>query len=105
MAVLFDEPTGQLMDVYSAKAIVLPKLRDEVEKQTHEGASYIIIVGESGLQIVLADQGIAFPPDFSSSGPLPGAPQVVCWRDFSGVAGQVEHMIAAHPGEQVTREV
>src|SRR5262249_19138562 len=104
MSVMLDEPGQQLLDVYSAKAIQLPALAEVAERKTPDGASYLILVGAHGQQWVLADQGIAFPPDFSNSGPLPGAPQVVCWRDFSAVAGQVEHVLSVHREEPIGRE-
>jgi hypothetical protein len=43
---------------------------------------YLLILMESGNQLVLAPQGFAFPPDFSNTGSLPLPNQVYCLRDY-----------------------
>ena len=69
------------------------------------GGTSPLLVLEDGRQIALTRSGIGFPPSFLGSGPLPGAPQVVCWRDFRGVIERVEHVVTHHRDEKPTTEV
>ena len=106
MIALFDEPAAMLCDVASGKLLAVGALAEVAERQTHgAGESYLVLVREDGQQLALAPAGIAFPPQYENSGPLPGMPEVVCWRDFSSVIGQAEHVLAAHPEEPPGREL
>ncbi len=107
MVAIWDAPTSTLFDVYSSKSLFidLRKVRETAERTTPSAETYELIVFESGLQIALAPAGVAWPPDFANSGPLPGLPQVLCWRDFASVSAQIQHVIDAHQGEPVGREV
>jgi hypothetical protein len=44
--------------------------------------NYLVLMMESGQQLVMAPQGFAFPPDFTNTGPLPLPSQVYCTRDY-----------------------
>jgi hypothetical protein len=106
-AVMWDPASSTLLDVYSGKPLRIDgaALSQLAERATPDGEAYAVLGFADGRQLALAPQGIAFPPDLASAGPLPGAPQVVCWRDFSSVAQQVEHVLTAHPDERPSREV
>jgi biotin carboxyl carrier protein len=54
-------------------------------------------------QLILADVGVAFEPLTVSTGPLPGLPPLVCFRDFAGTEGRLAHYLVDHPDEAVTR--
>jgi hypothetical protein len=105
-AVLFDEPTATLRDVFSNKTLRLPRVRATEEKKARDsGESYLVVALDEQRQIALAGVGIAFPPDMHNAGPLPGMPPVVCWRDFANVTAQIDHALNAHPDEPPGREV
>jgi hypothetical protein len=106
-AVLWDPAGPTLRDVFSAKPLPLDprSLRDAAWKTTPEGDPYLVLVREDERQLVLARQGIAFPPDLRNSGPLPGLPQVVCWRDFAQVAERIGHILEQHPEQAPGREL
>lgn len=103
---LFDEPSQTLHDVASGKSLRLGVLAGVAEKRTHDkNQPYLVLLLDDGRQLALAPAGVAFPPVFENSGPLPGMPEVVCWRDFSSVLGQAEHALFAHPDEKPGREL
>lgn len=102
------EPTGpSLLDLFSGKVLPLDWSRIEgvAEASNRDtGAPYLALLRDDGRQVMLADVGIAFEPVLSASGPLPGAPALVCFRDFAATAGRIEHLLVDHPGEPVTRD-
>ena len=105
-AVLFDHQTDTLRDVYSGKTLRLARIKIVEEKTAHDtDEKYLVVLFEDERQIALAQVGIAFPADMRNSGPLPGMPPVVCWRDFANVTGQIDHALGAHPDQPPGREV
>ena len=107
-AVLFDEASASLMDVHSAKAfgLGLQTLMRVEEKQNREtGASYLLLVYDDGRQLALTDVGLAFPPDFRNTGPLPELPSVVCFRDFTTLFERFKHQVYGHPDQQPDRDL
>jgi hypothetical protein len=107
-AVQWDGEGKTLRDRFSGKTLALdPAQIQELVLRPAADASerYLLIVREDGRQLALARAGIAFPPDLRNAGALPGMPQVVCFRDFASVIGQVEHVLGAHPAEPPGREL
>lgn len=51
--------------------------------------SYLILLFENGKQLVLCDQGFAFPPDTTNTGPLEIPTAVFCLRDFHHMVSQL----------------
>jgi hypothetical protein len=106
-ALFFDAGTGALLDVPSGKTLVLDFLRigSAVERRnTESGAPYLVLVRDDGLQLALADVGVAFAPLAPGGVPLPDLPPVVCLRDCSRTAAQLTHFLLDHPDEEPTRE-
>lgn len=107
-AVRWDPDNRLLLDVYAGKVLSLPKPKvADAHLGVEHGSeqTYLLIVLSTGEQIALARPGIAFPPDMRNSGPLPGIPQVVCFRDFQAVMAQVRHAIVDHPDTPPSVEV
>ena len=105
-AVLYDHQSGTLRDVYSGKTLRLPRVKASEEKTARDtDEKYLVVMLDDERQIALAQVGIAFPPDFRNTGPLPGMPQVVCWRDFGNVSAQIDHALNQHPDQPPGREV
>ncbi len=104
--VMLDEAGGFLLDVYSGKTLRLPAVASAVEKLASDtNEKYVVVVFEDGRQIALAPTGIAWPPDQRNLPKPMALPPVVCWRDFSNVAAQVQHVIEAHRDTPPSREV
>ncbi len=106
-ALLLDEAAPALLDVFSGKTLPLDWTRVAgVAEGTNRdtGAPYLALLLEDGRQVILADVGIAFEPVIAATGPLPGLPSLVCFRDFAATAGRVEHLLVDHPGDPVTRD-
>jgi len=107
-AVLWDQPSASLRDVFSGKTLRLARgqVREVVAQTASDtGEPYLVVLLDDGRQIALARAGIAFPPDLRNAGPLPGMPVVVCWRDYAQVAGVIEHALSAHPDTAPGREL
>jgi hypothetical protein len=105
-AVLYDVATSTLLDVGSAKALPLDWARVAAVEERADattGRPYCAIRLESGIEIALADQGIAFPPVTAGTGPLDGLPPAVCFRDLAAAEGRLEHFLLDHPGEKPER--
>lgn len=106
-ALLLDPSAPALLDVFSGKALPLEWERIEglaraANRDT--GAPYLVLLRDDGRQLVLADVGIAFEPVTAATGPLPGMPALVCFRDLAATAGRIEHLLLHHPDEPVTRD-
>jgi len=105
-SVLWDAPTSTLLDVFSGKSLPLDWARVErVEERSDAagGRPYVAFRLDSGLEIALADAGIAFPPVTAGTGPLEGLPQAVCFRDLASAEARLEHFLVDHPGERPER--
>ena len=83
----FEEENAELvlMEIASTKFLNLKE--DSIaaleEKKNNEliGQTYMVILFEQGTQLVLSQQGFAFAPDFSNTGPIPLPSQVFCLQD------------------------
>jgi hypothetical protein len=105
-AVLYDAATSTLFDVAAAKALPLDWARvaaAEERKDSATGRPFVALLPESGVEIALADQGIAFPPVTAGTGPLEGLPPAVCFGDLAAAEGRLEHFLLDHPGERPER--
>jgi hypothetical protein len=106
-AAILHDPTGpSLLDVASGKALPLDWARiSHVAEGTNRetGAPFLSLLREDGRQVVLADVGVAFEPLTVSTGPLPGLPPVVCFRDFAATEARLVHYLRDHPDDPVTR--
>ena len=99
-AVLFDEPSGTLFDIASGKTLPvdlanLERVEERVNKETK--LPYLVLLYGDGRQLVLADIGIAYPPIFAHTGPLPELPEAVCFRDFLTLSNRLQHELYGHP--------
>ena len=105
-SVLYDAATSTLLDVGSGKALALDWARvAAIEERIDAGTRrpYCAVRLESGVEIAVADQGIAFPPVTAGTGPLEGLPPAVCFRDLGAAEGRLEHFLLDHPGEKPER--
>jgi hypothetical protein len=107
-AVLYDDESASLFDVASGKTVRL-SWRDltAFEEKTHPetGEAYLILLFESGRQLVLVDPGgVAFAPSTENSGPVDGLPSVMCLRDFITLKQRVDHYLYEHAEEPPPRE-
>jgi hypothetical protein len=106
-SVAWDAPTSTLLDVFSGKALPLDFARVAAVEERADAASgrpYAALRLDSGVEIAVADQGIAFPPVTAATGPLDGLPAAVCFRDLAAASGRLEHFLRDHPGEPPGRE-
>ena len=105
-ALLLDPQAPALLDVFSGKALPLDwsrVARVAEGRNAETGAPYLALLRDDGRQVILADVGVAFAPVTASTGPLPGLPPLVCFRDFAGTEGRLAHYLVDHPDEAVTR--
>jgi len=105
-ALLYDAQSPALLDVFSGKALPLDWTRVErvaEGRNSETGAPYLSLLLENERQVLLADVGIAFAPDTAATGPLPGLPPVVCFRDFAATEGRLTHYLLDHPDDPPTR--
>ena len=106
-ALLLDSAAPALLDVFSGKVLAVDwsRLEGVAEARNRDtGAPYLALLRDDGRQVILADVGIAFEPVAAATGPLPGLPAVVCFRDFAATAGRIEHLLVDHPSDPITRD-
>lgn len=99
-SVLYDGAT--LLDVASGKALPLDWRRVaavEERRDATTGRPYLALRRDDGWELAVADQGLVFPPGTASTGPLPGLPGAVCFRDLAAAEARLTHFLADHPGE------
>jgi len=105
-SVLWDGATSTLFDVASGKSLPLDWTRVAAVEERTDGETrrpYCALRLDSGVEIAIADQGLVFPPMTAGTGPLPGLPRAVCFRDLAAAEGQLEHFLRDHPGEKPER--
>ncbi len=106
-SVLWDAPGSTLLDVFSGKSLPLDFARVAAVEERTDVASrrpFLAIRLDSGVEIAVADQGIAFAPVTAGTGPLEGLPAAVCFRDLAAAEGRLEHFLLDHPDEPPGRE-
>jgi hypothetical protein len=102
-SVLWDAPSSTLLDVFSGKTLQLDWARVEsMEERTDptNRRAYLAIRLDRGVEIAVADPGIAFPPVTAGTGPIDGLPAAVCFRDLAAAEGTLDHFLVGHPGER-----
>jgi hypothetical protein len=105
-SVLWDGATSTLFDVASGKALALDWARVAAVEERLDGETrrpYCAIRLDSGVELAVADQGLVFPPVTASTGPLPGLPRAVCFRDLAAAEARLDHFLVGHPGERPER--
>jgi hypothetical protein len=105
-ALLLDGSAQEILDVFSGKALPLDwgRIARVAElRNADSGAPYLALLREDGRQVILADAGVAFEPVTASTGPLPGLPPVVCFRDFAATEARLTHALVDHPEEPPDR--
>jgi hypothetical protein len=68
-------------------------------RNSRTGHPYLVLAREDGLQLVIADVGLAFAPSTAASGSVPDLPPVVCFRDLSTAEARLSHFLEGHPDE------
>ncbi|MCP5468187.1 MAG: hypothetical protein H7A32_02845 [Deltaproteobacteria bacterium] len=85
-----------LQEIYSQKElkIQLSKITDSEEKKNSLNPleTYLILLLDNASQLVLCQQGIAFPPDFTHSGELNLPNAVYCIKDINNFLHQLRHL-------------
>jgi hypothetical protein len=102
-SVLWDAPTSTLLDVFSGKALRLDWTRIEAMDERTDPTTrraYLVLRLDTGVEIAVADPGIAFPPVTAGTGPIEALPAAVCFRDLAAAEGRLEHFLVDHPGER-----
>lgn len=105
-SVAYDPAAGALLDVFSGKVLPLDLGRVAVLEERRDrdsGRAYLALRREDGVELALADAGIAFAPSTAATGPIEGLPGAVCFRDLSGAEGRLAHFLLDHPGERPER--
>lgn len=105
-SVLLDATGPALLDVASGKALPLDLAGvAAVEERTdaETGRPYLAILRDGGAEIAITDAGVAFPPSTASTGPLPGLPRAVCFRDLAAAEARLVHFLLDHPDERPER--
>jgi hypothetical protein len=105
-ALLLDADAPGILDVFSGKALPLDwggVARVAELRNADTGAPYLVLLRDDGRQVILADVGVAFEPLTASTGPLPGLPPVVCFRDFAATEARLTHALVDHPEDPPDR--
>ncbi len=100
----FQEDGNQwhLLEIGSGKQLALtPGAIEAVESRvdSETNASYLVLMLESGAQLVLSRQGFAFSPDFQNTGPMELPVTVFCLADFHQLYAKLRHLVDDHPEE------
>lgn len=106
-ALVFDEAAETLLDVFSGKTVPLDlarlvEARYEANRET--GGTYLVLRRDDGLELALAEPGIAFAPDPVNTGPLPNPAAAVCLRDFHQAVRRLRHHLFDHPDAPVSQD-
>ncbi len=106
-AVLFDEPSGLLMDISSGKTLPLgsgdlAQVEERLNPQTR--SPYLVLLFGEGRQLALSEVGIAFAPELRNTGPLPELTEVVCFRDYATLIARLKHDLYGHLDRELTRD-
>ncbi|KAB2839903.1 hypothetical protein F9K50_06735, partial [bacterium] len=87
-----------VLEAYSGKTLTLRgtsvQAVEERANNVQAGETYVIVLFASGRQVVFSAQGFAFPPDFSSTGPLTLPNQVYCMQDYHHLVNRLRHVAA-----------
>ncbi len=103
-SVLYDEEGGLFLDVGSGKTLKVDPakvqaLEDRIDARTSR--PYLALLLEDGRSLALTDNGLAFAPVFTNTGPLEELSPAVCWADFRSIVQQLKHTLYGHPDAEV----
>lgn len=65
----------------------------EIKPHPPTRTQYLILLRDDGVQIIFCHAGIAFAPDFTSTGPLPDAPPVASRVDYFTLRQNLQSLI------------
>jgi hypothetical protein len=102
-SVLHDAATSALVDVASGKVLALDWARVvavEERRDRETGRPYLAVGRDDGVEIALADAGVAFAPATAATGPIDGLPRAVSFRDLAAAEARLTHFLVDHPGEK-----
>lgn len=102
----WDAEAGLLLDVAAQKVLALDWARVawlEERTDADNQRPYLALALGDGSSLALAEQGLAFSPVTTSSGPLPGLPKAVCLRDLQAAEGRLTHLLLDHPDDPPER--
>ena len=102
----WDAEAGLLLDVAAQKVLALDWGRVawlEERTDADNQRPYLALALGDGSSLALAEQGLAFSPVTTSSGPLPGLPKAVCLRDLQAAEGRLTHLLLDHPDDPPER--
>jgi hypothetical protein len=105
-SLLLDATGPAPLDVFSGKSLALDYAHlaaVEERKDAATGRPYLALLRDDGTEFALSDAGIAFAPVTAGTGPLPGLPAAVCFRDLAGAEARLTHFLVDHPGEPPER--
>ena len=101
-SLLLDATGPALLDVFSGKSLALDYAHlaaVEERKDAATGRPYLALLRDDGTEFALSDAGIAFAPVTAGTGPLPGLPAAVCFRDSRGRRGAA-HALPPRPSRR-----
>jgi len=88
----------EVLELYSGKGLKVGgstvSAVEERNNSANPAETYVILLFDSGRQVVFSKQGLAFPPDFSNTGELSLPNQVYCFQDFKNLMNQLRHVAA-----------
>lgn len=88
----------EVLEHFSGKTLSLKSAAiqafEERNNSVTPGETYVVLLLNSGRQLVLSAQGIAFAPDFTNTGPLSLPNQVYCLQDYHQLMNQLRHVAA-----------
>jgi hypothetical protein len=102
----WDAEAALLLDVAAGKTLRLDWTRVawlEERADADSGRPYLALALGDGASLALADQGLAFAPLTTSTGPLPGLPRAACFRDLQAAEGRLTHFLLDHPDDAPER--
>ncbi len=87
-----------ILEAFSGKTLTLRgasvQAVEERVNSVQSGETYVIVMLATGHQVVFSAQGFAFPPDFSSTGPLSLPNPVYCMQDYHQLMNRLRHIAA-----------
>jgi len=88
----------EILETFSGKSLRLRssaiQALEERSNNANASETYVIVLWNSGRQLVLSNQGFAFPPDFTNTGPIPTPSQVYCMQDYQNLMNRLRHVAA-----------
>lgn len=92
----FDGAILTLKESFSQKQIRvdIQSIRNfRLKEHPHGMGAYLNLVFNDGKEIVLCHAGLAFPPGFVNTSPLPDAPPVSCLQDYADLLNNLKALL------------